>query len=114
MLPILQVVIKNDLLDRGTSIFLEQMFNKYGIDSRTIIYADLRPLFKNPSSFIIKKFELDEKLSEEDMSKFKKLCGVKAPVAPPVTPPPQATVTPPAPPKVTYPINKPKETRKTK
>jgi len=113
MLPIMQIVIKNDLLERGTSIFLEEMFNKYGVDSRTIVYGDLRPLFKNPPEFIIKKFELDKKLSEEDMSKFKKLCRISTPKAAPPKPP-VTTSTPQVLPKVQYPINKPKGTGKTK
>ena len=124
MLPVLQVVIKNDLLKRPASIYLEKMFVKYGIDSRTIIYADLRPLFKNAPGFIIQKFELDKKLSKEDLKEFRKLCGMAAsPKAAPPPPPPVpltvTTTTPPAPPKVEkpkaqYPINKSKGTGKTK
>ena len=75
MLPLLQVVTKNNRIPRKASIFLEQMFIKYGIDSRTIVYADLTPLFKDALGFIIKKFELDKKLSVEDLKKFKGLCG---------------------------------------
>ena len=126
MLPILQVVTKNDLLKRKASIFLEKMFIKYGIDHREIVYAELSPLFKNAPGFIIKKFELDKKLSSEDFKEFKMLCGIKAspaasskPVAPPPPPPviPKVEELPPPPiidkPKATYPINKPKGTRKT-
>lgn len=93
MLPVLQIVTKNNLLKRKVSVFLEEMFNKYGINSRTIIYTDLGPLFKNAPGFIIKKFELDKKLSKEELNKFKRLCGIKASASPP---------------------NKPKGTRKTK
>lgn len=125
MLPILQVVTKNDLIKREASIYLEKMFIKYGIDSRTIVYADLRPLFKNAPGFIVKKFELDKKLSKEDLKEFRKLCGVAAPpkAAPPTAPPapPKVTVktevTPVSPvdkPKVNYPINKSKGTGKSK
>ena len=67
MLPILQIVTKNDLIERKASIYLEEMFNKYGIDSRTIVYADLSPLFKDAMGFIVKKFELDKKLSKESI-----------------------------------------------
>lgn len=119
MLPLLQVVTKNDLIKRQASVFLEQMFNKYGIDSRVIVYADLRPLFKNAPGFIIKKFELDEKLSKEDLKEFRKLCGgVAPPKAAPVAPPITLTVTTTTPvppkPKTAYPINKSKGTGKTK
>jgi len=128
MLPILQVVTKNDLIKREASIHLEKMFVKYGIDSRTIVYADLRPLFKNAPGFIIQKFGLDEKLSKEDLKEFRKLCGMAAPakVVPP--PPPPVLVEPPKPipapirvipensdkPKVQYPINKSRGTGKSK
>lgn len=112
MLPVLQVVTKNDLLKRPASIFLEKMFVKYGIDSRTIVYADLRPLFKNAPGFIIQKFELDKKLSKEDLKEFRKLCGAAPKAAPPK--PPVTTTTPPAPPKTQYPIHKSKGTGKTK
>ena len=101
MLPILQVVTKNDLIKRKASVFLEEMFVKYGIDSRTIVYADLRPLFKNAPGFIIQKFELDKKLSREDLKEFRQLCRAESKAAPP-KPPTQ------------YPINKPKGTGKTK
>jgi len=81
MLPVIQIVNKNELIKRKASVFLEDVFNRYSIDSRTIIYSDLRPLFKDAPGFIIKKFELDKKLSEEDLSKFKKLCGTAKPKA---------------------------------
>lgn len=105
MLPVLQIVTKNNLLKHKASIFLEDMFNKYGINSRTIIYIDLSPLFKDAPGFIIKKFELDKKLSKEDLDKFKRLCGIKV-----STPLPR----PVAKSKATYPINKPKGVGKTK
>jgi hypothetical protein len=133
MLPIMQIVTKNDLIKREASIYLEKMFVKYGIDSRTIVYADLRPLFKDAPGFIIQKFGLDEKLSKEDLKEFRKLCGMAAPakVVPPPPPPPPppvpltVTTTPPAPPappaprviekpKVQYPINKSRGTGKSK
>lgn len=101
MLPVLQIVTKNNLLKQKASIFLEEIFDKYGINSRTIIYIDLSPLFKDAPGFIIKKFELDKKLSKEDLDKFKRLCGIK-------------TSTPSNKPKATYPINKPKKTEKIK
>ena len=97
MLPLLQVVTKNNRIPRKASIFLEQMFIKYGIDSRTIVYADLTPLFKDAPGFIIKKFELDKKLSAGDLKKFKTMCGGKY-VAHKKPAPPVTTSTPPAPP----------------
>ena len=119
MLPILQVVTKNEdhlKIKRPASVFLEAMFVKYGIDSRVIVYADLGPLFKDAPGFILKKFELDKKLSKEDLKELKRLMGMKVapkPVAPkPVAPKPVPKAVP-VKPKTAYPINKPKGTGKT-
>jgi hypothetical protein len=125
MLPVLQVVTKTDLLPREASIFLEKKFGEYGIDHRTIIYADLRPLFETKHEFIIKKFELDKKFSKADLQEFKRLCGVKPPPPPPPKPKPLEPVVAPKPPQpkpvvtpkpVTKPVvaPKPKGTGKTK
>jgi hypothetical protein len=109
-------VTKNNLLKLKASVFLEEMFNKYGINSRTIIYVDLSPLFKNTPGFIIKKFELDKKLSKEELDRFKKSCGIKTSAPPPKPIPSPIRVIPEGSdkPKTIYPINKPKVTEKTK
>lgn len=95
MLPVMQVVTKNDLLKREASIFLEKMFIKYGVDIRTISYADLRPLFKNPFDFLVKRFDLKKVMSKEDFEMFQKLEGISKPVAKKPAPKPK----PPTPPK---------------
>ena len=88
MLSLIQVVTKNDLMKPGEAIYLEKLFNEYGVDIRTINYADLKPLFADPIGFIIKKFELEKKVPKEKLDELKPKAAPK-PKAVPTSPKPK-------------------------